>query len=219
MNARTGLYDPAHEHDACGVAFVARLDAVPSHETVERALTAVANLEHRGAQGADALTGDGAGILTQVPDAFFRSVLEVELPPAGRYGVAMCFLPHDDAERTRLERLLADTAADEGQTVLAWRDVPVDSSHAGETASASAPLIRQLFVAAAAGLDQEAFERKLYVIRRRAELEAGPALVIPSFSSKTVVYKGMLIAPQLPGYFPDLHDERFESALARVHSR
>ena len=110
----TGLYDPAYEHDACGVAFVARLDAVPSHETVERALTAVANLEHRGAQGADALTGDGAGILTQLPDAFFRGVLDVELPPAGQYGVAVCFLPHDDAERARLERLLADTATRRG---------------------------------------------------------------------------------------------------------
>ena len=224
MNARTGLYDPAYEHDACGVAFVARLDAVPSHETVERALTAVANLEHRGAAGADARTGDGAGILVQVPDGFFRAVLEAELPPAGSYGVAMCFLPHDDARRAELEQLLAETTVEEGQRVVAWRDVPVVDREAGDTASASAPRIRQLFVAAAAGLggadfDQDAFERKLYVIRRRAELAAGPDLVIPSFSSKTVVYKGMLMAPQLPAYFPDLHDERFSSALALVHSR
>ncbi len=219
MNARIGLYDPAYEHDACGVAFVARLDAVPSHETVERALTAVANLEHRGAAGADARTGDGAGILVQVPDAFFRSVLDADLPPAGSYGVAMCFLPHDDARRDELEQLLADTVVEEGQHVVAWRDVPVDSREAGDTAAAAAPVIRQLFVAAADGLAQDAFERKLYVIRRRAELAAGPDLVVPSFSSKTVVYKGMLTAPQLPAYFPDLHDDRFCSALALVHSR
>ena len=219
MTGRDGLYDPAYEHDACGVAFVARLDAVPSHETVERALTAVANLAHRGAAGADARTGDGAGILVQIPDAFFRAVLEEELPPAGSYGVAMCFLPHDDARRAELERLLADTAAEEGQRVVGWRDVPVDDRHAGDTAGASAPRIRQFFVAAAAGLAQDAFERKLYVIRRRAELAAGPDLVVPSFSSKTVVYKGMLTAPQLPAYFPDLHDGRFCSALALVHSR
>ena len=155
MNARTGLYDPAYEHDACGVAFVARLDAVPSHETVERALTAVANLEHRGAAGADARTGDGAGILVQVPDAFFRAVLEAELPPAGSYGIAMCFLPHDAARRAELEQLLADTAAEEGQRVVAWRDVPVDPSRGRATRrAAAAPVIRQLFVAAAPGLEQ-----------------------------------------------------------------
>jgi glutamate synthase (NADPH/NADH) large chain/glutamate synthase (ferredoxin) len=219
MNASTGLYDAAYEHDACGVAFVARLDATASHETVERALTAVTNLEHRGAAGADARTGDGAGILVQVPDRFFRAVLAADLPPAGSYGVAMCFLPHDDARRAELEQLLVDTTAEEGQRVVGWRDVPVDDREAGDTASASAPRIRQLFVAAAPGLTQDAFERKLYVIRRRAELAAGPDLVIPSFSSKTVVYKGMLTAPQLPAYFPDLHDERFCSALALVHSR
>src|ERR1700690_1390150 len=124
MNARTGLYDPAYEHDACGVAFVARLDAVPSHETVERALTAVANLEHRGAAGADARTGDGAGILVQLPDAFFRGVLAAELPPYGSYGVAMCFLPHDDARRAELEQLLADTTVSEGQRVIGWGGAP-----------------------------------------------------------------------------------------------
>ena len=219
MNATDGLYDAAYEHDACGVAVVARLDGIPSHETVRRGLTAVANLEHRGAAGADARTGDGAGILVQLPDAFFRAVVEAELPPAGSYGVAVCFLPHHAGRRAALEQLLADTVVAEGQRVVGWRDVPVVPEQAGDTAGATAPRIRQLFVAAAPGLAQDAFERKLYVIRRVAELAAGTELVIPSFSSRTVVYKGMLTAPQLPGYFPDLQDERFESALALIHQR
>jgi glutamate synthase domain-containing protein 2/glutamate synthase domain-containing protein 1/glutamate synthase domain-containing protein 3 len=215
----TGLYDPAYEHDACGVAFVAKLDGVTSHEAVERALTALANLEHRGAAGADALTGDGAGILVQMPDAFFRSTVRCELPAAGRYGVAMCFLPRDEERRAELEALLVTTVAEEGQEVIGWRDVPVDAGHVGVTSGAVAPHIKQLFVAAAPGLDDDAFERKLYVIRRRAELAAGPELVVPSFSSRTIVYKGMLTAPQLSGYFPDLRHESFASALVLVHSR
>src|SRR3954452_12677844 len=214
-----GLYDPRFEHDACGVAFVARLDGTPSHETLQRALKALANLEHRGAAGADASTGDGAGILAQLPDSFFRATLQAELPPPGRYGVAVCFLPHDRARRVALEQLLEATVAEEGQRVVGWREVPVDTRHVGVTAGETAPLIRQLFVAAAPELDDDAFERKLYVIRRRAELAAGPELVVPTFSARTVVYKGMLTAPQLPGYFPDLLDERFASALALVHSR
>ncbi len=142
-----------------------------------------------------------------------------ELPPPGRYGVAVCFLPHEPARRAALEQLLEATVAEEGQSVVGWRDVPVDARHVGATAGEVAPLIRQLFVAAAPELDDDAFERKLYVIRRRAELAAGPELVVPSFSARRVVYKGMLTAPQLPGYFPDLLDERFASALALVHSR
>jgi glutamate synthase domain-containing protein 2/glutamate synthase domain-containing protein 1/glutamate synthase domain-containing protein 3 len=214
-----GLYDPRFEHDACGVAFVARLDGTSSHETLVRALKVLANLEHRGAAGADATTGDGAGILVEIPDAFFREALRAELPPPGRYGVAVCFLPHEPERRAELEQLLEATAAEEGQSVLEWRDVPVDARHVGKTAGGVAPLIRQLFVAASPELEDAAFERKLYVIRRRAELAAGPELVVPSFSARRVVYKGMLTAPQLPGYFPDLLDERFASALALVHSR
>jgi glutamate synthase domain-containing protein 1 len=215
---KQGLYDPAYEHDACGVAFVARLDAVPSHETVQRALTALANLEHRGAEGADANTGDGAGITVQVPDAFFRAAID-ELPAAGAYGIGVLFLPRDDARRTELEQLVERTVEAEGQRLVAWRDVPVDGSNVGATANASAPAIRQVVVAAADGLEQDAFERKLYVIRRVAELAAGDDLVVPSFSSRTVVYKGMLSAPQLGLYYPDLVDAAFESALALVHSR
>ncbi|MFN0152918.1 MAG: glutamate synthase large subunit [Gaiella sp.] len=218
---KTGLYDPAYEHDSCGVAFVARLDGSPTHETVDRGLQALSNLEHRGAAGADALTGDGAGILLQLPDAFLRGVVGFELPPAGRYGVAMCFLPRDAVRRSDLERLLAGVVEDEEQLVLGWRDVPVDPAHVGEAAGAVAPVVRQLFVGAGPEheSDQDAFERKLYVIRRVAESAAGPDLVVPSFSSRTIVYKGMLTAPQLRGCYPDLADERMASALALVHSR
>jgi len=209
-----GLYDPAFEHDACGVAFVARLDGTRTHEAVARALSALENLEHRGAAGADADTGDGAGILVQLPDAFLRAVTDFELPD--RYGVAVCFLPQRAAQRAELEQLLEQTVRAEGQTVLGWRDVPTDAAHVGSTAALYAPVIRQLFVGASRELDADAFERKLYVIRRLAERDD---VIIPSFSSRTLVYKGMLTAPQLGRYFPDLADERLASALALVHSR
>ena len=216
-----GLYDPEYEHDACGVAFVARLSGEPSHETVQRAITALENLEHRGAAGADPNTGDGAGMLLQIPDELLRGVVGEALPPAGRYGVAVCFLPQDAERRAALERLLADTVRAEGQRVVTWRDIPVEKDYVGITANWFAPYIKQLVVAASPELagDQDAFERKLYVIRRVAELAAGPDLVIPSFSSRTIVYKGMLTAPQLLGYYPDLQDPRTKTALALVHSR
>ena len=216
-----GLYDPSYEHDACGVAFVARLDGKPTHETVRRAVVALENLEHRGAAGADPNTGDGAGILLQMPDAFVRAVLDEDLPPPGAYGVCMCFLPQDAERRAELEALLERTVEAEGQRVVAWRDVPVDKDYVGITANFFAPYVKQLVVAAddALASDPDAFERKLYVIRRVAEIAAGPDLVIPSFSSRTIVYKGMLTSPQLLGYYPDLQDERFESALGLVHSR
>ncbi len=216
-----GLYDPAYEHDACGVAFVARLDNVATHEAVARALTALENLEHRGAAGADADTGDGAGILVQMPDAFLRAASGLQLPERGAYGVAVCFFPTDPARRAELERLLEETVAAEGQTVIGWRDVPIDGRHVGSQARLFAPVVRQLFVGASPELaaDPDAFERKLYVIRRVAEHAAGADLALPSFSARTLVYKGMLTAPQLGRYYPDLSDERFASALALVHSR
>jgi glutamate synthase domain-containing protein 2/glutamate synthase domain-containing protein 1/glutamate synthase domain-containing protein 3 len=216
-----GLYDPSFEHDACGVAFVARLNGEPSHETVQRAIHALENLEHRGAAGADPNTGDGAGTILQLPDELFRGVIAAELPPAGAYGVAMCFLPQDRARREELEALLARTVEDEGQRVIGWRDVPVDKDYVGITANYYAPYVKQLVVAASPELagDQDAFERRLYVIRRVAELAAGPDLVVPSFSSRTIVYKGMLTARQLLGYYPDLQDTRTQTALALVHSR
>ncbi|MDP9377976.1 MAG: glutamate synthase subunit alpha, partial [Actinomycetota bacterium] len=215
-----GLYEPTYEHDACGVAFVARLNGVATHETVQRALRALENLEHRGAAGADPNTGDGAGILLQMPDEFMRAAMGA-LPPAGAYGVCVCFLPGDDKRRHELEACLEAAVRDEGQVVIGWRDVPVDDAHVGETAGRYAPRVRQLFVAAQDEYtgDQDAFERKLYVIRRVAEIKSGPELVIPSFSSRTIVYKGMLTAPQVSGYYPDLQDERVKCALALVHSR
>src|SRR5436309_4760321 len=216
-----GLYDPAFEHDSCGVAFVARLDGAPTHEAVARALVALENLEHRGAAGADADTGDGAGILVQMPDAFLRATAELRLPARGAYGVAVCFLPQRTSRRLELEQLLEDTVAAEGQTVLGWRDVPVDGRHVGSQARLFAPVVRQFFVEASEELagDPDAFERKLYVIRRVAELAAGPDLVVPSFSARTIVYKGMLMAPQLAGCYADLRNRKTKSALALVHSR
>jgi glutamate synthase domain-containing protein 2/glutamate synthase domain-containing protein 1/glutamate synthase domain-containing protein 3 len=217
----TGLYHPSHEHDGCGIALVAKLWGEATHAVVEKALDALENLEHRGAEGADPNTGDGAGILMQIPDAFIRgAVAGVELPPPGRYGVGVCFLPPDPERRLSLEQLVEDTIRAEGQRAIWWRDVPVDDRFAGETARLSAPVIRQVIIEASASIEtQEEFERKLYVIRRVIERTAGPELVIPSFSSRTMVYKGMLTAPQLPRYFPDLRDPRVASRLALVHSR
>jgi glutamate synthase domain-containing protein 2/glutamate synthase domain-containing protein 1/glutamate synthase domain-containing protein 3 len=211
-SAPRGLYDPAYEHDACGIAFVARLDGTAGHESVRRALTALGNLAHRGASGADAESGDGAGIMVQVPDRLLREELE-DLPPPGAYGVGVFFLP-----TAGLEPLVEQVVAAEGQRLLAWRDVPVDASVPGAVAAAAMPRIRQAVIAAAPGLDQDALERKLYVIRRLVEKEA-PQVVVPSLSSRTVVYKGMLTAPQLDRFYLDLADERLESALALVHSR
>jgi glutamate synthase domain-containing protein 2/glutamate synthase domain-containing protein 1/glutamate synthase domain-containing protein 3 len=217
-----GLYDPRFEHDACGVGMVARLDNQPTHDVVRRAITALENLEHRGASGADPSTGDGAGILMQIPDELLRAATGFELPPVGRYGVLMCFLPTDEEVRGRLEELLERTVREEGQQLLGWRDVPVQEEHTGRVAAACRPVIRQLFVGAGAEQqdDREAFERKLYVIRRICELTAPePGLYVTSSSSRTINYKGMLISYQLDAFYMDLRDERTKSALALVHSR
>ncbi|MDQ8045279.1 MAG: glutamate synthase large subunit, partial [Patulibacter sp.] len=215
-----GLYDPRNEHDACGVALVAKLDNVPTREIVSMAIQALDNMEHRGAEGADANTGDGAGILLQMPDAFLRGVSSVELPELGRYGVAMCFLPQDAARRDEVKAFFEQTVVAEGQTVLGWRDVPVVPDTIGVTANASRPVFEQLFIGAADAItDQGAFERKLYVIRRIAELQFGSDLYVASCSSKTLNYKGMLISGQLMKFFPDLADERVASAVCLVHSR
>ena len=217
-----GLYDPRFEHDACGVGMVARLDNRPTHEVISRAITALENLEHRGASGADPSTGDGAGILMQMPDGLLRSVVDFELPSLGAYGVFMCFLPTGTLARERLEGLLERTVLELGQRVLGWRDVPIREEHTGEVAAACRPVIRQLFVGAGAAQenDQDAFERKLYVIRRVCGLAAEePGLYVASSSSRTINYKGMLISYQLAAFYEDLHDERTKSALALVHSR
>ncbi|HYI99749.1 MAG TPA: glutamate synthase central domain-containing protein, partial [Thermoleophilaceae bacterium] len=216
----SGLHDQQYEHDACGVGFVARLHAPASHEVVERGLTVLNRMEHRGAEGADPETGDGAGILIQVPDAFLRDEAGVELPAPGRYGVAMCFLPPREERRPEAVKVLERAVEAQGLWVLGWREVPVDLNSCGRTAAACAPHVAQLFVGAPDGIaDQDALERKLYVARRAAEREQVKGFSIASLSSRTLVYKGMLTAPQLPHYFPDLQDGRVESRLALVHSR
>jgi glutamate synthase domain-containing protein 2/glutamate synthase domain-containing protein 1/glutamate synthase domain-containing protein 3 len=217
----TGLYDPANEHDACGIALVAKLWGEASHAVVEKALDALENLEHRGAEGADPNTGDGAGILLQIPDAFLRAAVSgVALPAPGRYGVGVCYLPTDADKRIALEQMIENTIEAEGQRMLYWRDVPVDERYVGDTARLSAPVIRQVLIEASEDIsDQDEFERKLYVIRRVIEREAAAEIALPSFSSRTLVYKGMLTAPQLPRYFTDLRDPRVATRLALVHSR
>ncbi|KLI97208.1 glutamate synthase large subunit [Streptomyces sp. KE1] len=217
MDARPapqGLYDPRNEHDACGVGFVATLTGEPSHSLVDQALTVLRNLEHRGATGSEPDSGDGAGILTQVPDAFLRETAGFELPEAGAYAVGIAFLPEagTDEAAARIDAL----AAEEGLTVLGWREVPVAPALLGATARATMPAFRQLFVAAenATGI---ALDRLAFVLRKRAEREAG--VYFPSLSSRTLVYKGMLTTGQLEPFFPDLSDRRFASAIALVHSR
>ncbi len=217
--SRHGLHDPARERGACGVAFVAKLGGERSHECVRRALTSLENMEHRGAEGADADTGDGAGILLQIPDELLRADMGGALPAPGRYGVAVCFLPRDGERRDALEGALEDAVRAQGQGVLGWRDVPVDPAEVGEVARRTAPIIRQLVVLASEGIDEDAFERSLYLARRAAERTTDFELVLPSFSARTVVYKGMLSAPQLGRFYRDLADERLRSSVALVHSR
>ncbi|WP_213453955.1 glutamate synthase large subunit [Rhizomonospora bruguierae] len=222
-----GLYDPATERDACGVAFVADLHGRRSHDVVAKGLAALRRLDHRGARGAEPDTGDGAGILIQVPDAFYRSVVPFPLPPAGRYVTGLAFLPGDAARRGRAVRVLEKYALVEGAEILGWRDVPVEPAGLGETAERARPLIRQVFLAAcdlATGepLEGIALERVAFCVRKQAERETrerGVPLYFPSLSGRTMVYKGMLTPDQLPGFFPDLRDERVASAIALVHSR
>jgi len=223
MNSRptnTGLYDQSYEHDACGVAFVAQLVGGPSHGVVERALVALANLEHRGAAGADPETGDGAGILLQLPHQFVRSAFECDVPEPGSYGIGQFFMPTDAARRSAIVASIANTVESRGQKVLGWRDVPTDTRHCGQTALKVAPKPVQILVGAGEQItDQDSFERELFVIRRVIEREFEGELFVPSFSSRTIVYKGMLTTLQLPGYYPDLRDPHMESKLAVVHSR
>ncbi|WP_327423670.1 glutamate synthase large subunit [Streptomyces sp. NBC_01230] len=212
--AQQGMYDPRNEHDACGVGFVATLTGVASHELVEQALTVLRNLEHRGATGSEPDSGDGAGILLQVPDAFLRAEVPFGLPEAGGYAVGIAFLPADDS--TEAVRKLEKIAAEEGLKVLGWREVPVSPDLLGSGARATMPEFRQLFVAdgESAGI---ALDRKAFVLRKRAEREAG--VYFPSLSARTIVYKGMLTTGQLEPFFPDLSDRRLATTVALVHSR
>ncbi|MET8432446.1 glutamate synthase large subunit [Streptomyces sp900116325] len=212
--AQQGMYDPRNEHDACGVGFVATLTGVASHELVEQALTVLRNLEHRGATGSEPDSGDGAGILLQVPDAFLRAEVPFDLPEAGGYAVGIAFLPADDS--TEAVQKLEKIAAEEGLKVLGWREVPVSPDLLGSGARATMPEFRQLFVAdgESAGI---ALDRKAFVLRKRAEREAG--VYFPSLSARTIVYKGMLTTGQLEPFFPDLSDRRLATTVALVHSR
>jgi len=212
--AAAGLYDPGFEHDACGVGFVADLSGRHGHGVVSRALNVLCHLEHRGAQGGDPGTGDGAGILTQLPDEFFRAVSGLPLPGPGCYAAGLAFI---SAERSGLTRSVERLAAAEGLTVLGWRDVPHDVSVCGAGARAVLPELAQLFVAGANGESGLELERMAFCLRKRAEHEGG--VYFASLSARTIVYKGMLSAPQLEPFFPDLSDPRYGSALALVHSR
>ncbi|MFI9200866.1 glutamate synthase large subunit [Streptomyces sp. NPDC053048] len=214
--APQGMYDPRNEHDACGVGFVATLTGEASHELVEQALTVLRNMEHRGATGSDPDSGDGAGILLQVPDAFLRESVTFRLPPAGSYAVGIGFLPADDQEAAAAVSHIETIAAEEGLTVLGWRDVPVAPDLLGAGARATMPAFRQLFVSdgRSSGL---ALDRKAFVLRKRAEREADT--YFPSLSARTIVYKGMLTTGQLEPFFPDLSDRRCATAIALVHSR
>ncbi|HQO33722.1 MAG TPA: glutamate synthase large subunit [bacterium] len=223
-----GLYDPANEHDSCGVGFVAQLDGQPRHSVVQDALRVLINLEHRGAVGGDKSTGDGAGLLLQMPDLFFRQVCEdrrLTLPTPGDYAVAMVFLPTDSALAERATKTFEKAVQEEGCEVLGWRMVPTASAGLGEFSRSTQPEIRQLFVARAA-VAPEHFERKLYVIRRVVEKEVAGWLdrdtsqfYVPSFSSRTVNYKGLLTGTQLASFYPDLGDARLACAFSVIHQR
>jgi len=228
--ASQGLYNPANEHDACGVGFVANIKGKKSHAIVEQGLQILKNLNHRGAVGADPLAGDGAGVLLQIPDKFFREEMArqgIKLPPLGQYGVGMVFLPQEPASRLACEYEIERAIKDEGQVLLGWRDVPCDNSGLGESVKKIEPVIRQVFIRRGSGVTvTDALERKLYIIRKSSghaiqalKLAHGKEFYVPSMSARTVAYKGMLLADQVGRYYKDLQDPRVVSALALVHQR
>ncbi len=230
LPARQGLYDPRRERDACGIGFVAHIKGIASNELVRQALTVLCNLDHRGARGCEANTGDGAGVLLQVPHRFFREILNdeagVQLPEPGQYGVGMVFLPPEEEQSHQCERRLERIAAEEGQRVLGWRTVPTGEADLGATALSREPCVRQVFIERSGCADELAFERKLYTIGKRAAHEVrknvgecGDYFYLCSLSCRTLVYKGMLTPAQVQAYFPDLSDPRLESAIVLVHSR
>jgi len=213
-----GLYSSKLEHDACGVALVATMRGSAGHDIMDHGLTALRNLEHRGATGADPLVGDGAGILTQIPDAFLREVVDFDLPVRGAYAAGIAFLPADEGERAEVEVTISTIAKEEGLKVLGWRDVPVAAEIVGRSARACMPFFRQLFVTASSGrVVGLGLERRAFCLRKRAEHET--TVYFPSLSARTMVYKGMLTTEQLELFFPDLSDQRFATELALVHSR
>lgn len=219
-----GMYDSANEHDNCGIGFVAHIKGEASHDIVMRGLSVLENLDHRGATSADNATGDGAGILMQIPHHYFKDVLKIQLPEAGQYGTGLIFLPQKSSEADICLDILTKYIGEEGLQLIAYRDVPVDSSAPGEIARRTEPVVKQVFVKG--HLEQEALERKLYVIRKLTEhavaksaLDQKEAFYQPSFSSKVIVYKGMLTPAQLRSYYKDIEHPEFKSAIALVHSR
>jgi glutamate synthase (NADPH/NADH) large chain len=224
-----GLYDPAHEHDACGIGFVASIRCEKSHDIILKGIQVLINLTHRGACGCDPETGDGAGILIQIPHKFFvRECLALgfHIPEAGEYAVGMTFLPVEKHQRLQCEGIFEQIIREEGLSVLGWRDTPVNGDAIGRVARVSQPYIQQVFVARPAGMDEDAFERKLYIVRKRAESQISESDVedkemfyIPSLSARTIVYKGLLLAPQIANFYGELSDPDVMSALCLVHQR
>lgn len=219
LPATQGLYDPRYEHDACGVAFVVDMHGRSSHDMVQRGLTCLYQLDHRGATGAEANVGDGAGMLIQLPDSFFRQVTDFDLPQAGSYAAGIAFLPSEDPDGAA--QAIESLAEQEGLRVLGWREVPTVSSSLGSFATDAMPVFRTMFIAGSESspIRDLDLERAAFILRKRIEHEIQPAVYFPSLSCRTFVYKGMLTCDQLPEFFPDLTDERLESALALVHSR
>ena len=213
LPAKSGLYDPNFEHDACGVAMVATLNKKATHEIVSKGLEALRNLEHRGASGAEVNSGDGAGILICIPDEFFREVISFTLPDRGSYAAGIAFLPRDFAAKQRLEKI----AAEEGLTILGWRKLPINQSSLGATALSVMPEFEQIFIVSTEGYRDLDLDRRAFAFRKRAEHEL--SIYFPSLSSRTIVYKGMLTTGQLEEFFPDLSNSTLISPLALVHSR
>jgi glutamate synthase domain-containing protein 1 len=229
LPAPQGLYHPNQEHDACGIGFVASIKGQKSHDIIEKGIQILINLTHRGACGCDPETGDGAGLLIQIPHRFFAreaAKLGFTLPAPGEYGVGMVFMPVERQERLQTEGIVERIVQEEGLTVLGWRDTPLDVNAIGRVARASQPYIQQIFVGRGPGMTADELERKLYVVRKRAEnevtkagMEEGWMFYIPSLSGRTLVYKGLLLAPQIAKFYIELSDPDVTSAMCLVHQR
>src|SRR5579872_4583898 len=224
-----GLYDPSREHDACGIGFVASIRGHKSHDIIVKGIQVLINLTHRGACGCDPETGDGAGVLIQIPHDFFVREcrkLGFTLPAAGEYGVGMTFLPVEPHARLQCEGIIERIVRDEGLTVLGWRDTPINGAAIGRVARVSQPYIQQIFVGRGRGMNDQQLERKLYIVRKRAEAQIAASDVaekgffyIPSLSARTIIYKGLLLAPQIANFYPELSDPEVISGLCLVHQR
>src|ERR1700689_1263974 len=218
-----GLYDPRHEHDACGIGFVSHIKGQKSHDIIVKGIQVLINLTHRGACGCDPETGDGAGVLIQIPHRFFAhkcADLGFTLPAAGEYGVGMAFLPVEPQARQHCEGIIEKIVVAEGLTGLGWRDTPINGAAIGRIARGSQPYIQQIFIGRAKGMTEDQLEPQLYIVRKRVESEAAAkGVYIRSLSARTIVYKGLLLAPQIASFYPELNDPEVVSALCLVHQR